>query len=423
LTSLLPSRSSDQQPSIEELTEAGFLVPELQDESDFPMQLAEKMEASRFIGVLYLMLFDGCNFRCTYCFENGREPRDFRPTMMPPAVAERGLELFASLYRKYPPPPGHEPKVQLYGGEPLLNRDAFIHAVRHFIRMKQSGQMDARVSLATVTNGSCMDRETAEFIASNDVSVGVSIDGPQDLNNAYRKSLAGADAFSVALKALRLLRAAGAKVGVSVTLTPAVVENFPRVMSFLREDIGVDKGLGFNILHYTPGIRLPADYYEKAATCIIDAFREFREMAVWEDRAMRKVMAFVNQEPLHADCAAIGHQIVISPEGTIGICQDYIKSREGFEHSIFEGEFDPFRDRRFLEWSRRSPLHMKQCYDCAALGICGGGCPVSAESVTGSLWDIDTRICPHSKKTLEFLIWDTYGHQAVARPEQSISSA
>src|SRR5208282_77146 len=152
LTSLLPSRSSDQQPSIEELTEAGFLVPELQDESDFPMQLAEKMEASRFIGVLYLMLFDGCNFRCTYCFENGREPRDFRPTMMPPAVAERGLELFASLYRKYPPPPGHEPKVQLYGGEPLLNRDAFIHAVRHFIRMKQSGQMDARVSLATVTN-------------------------------------------------------------------------------------------------------------------------------------------------------------------------------------------------------------------------------------------------------------------------------
>ena len=51
---------------------------------------------------------------------------------------------------------------------------------------------------------------------------------------------------------------------------------------------------------------------------------------------------------------------------------------------------------------------MEQCYDCEAIALCGGGCPASAELRTGSRWNIDDRICPHSKLSLEWLIWDTY---------------
>ena len=51
-----------------------------------------------------------------------------------------------------------------------------------------------------------------------------------------------------------------------------------------------------------------------------------------------------------------------------------------------------------------SPL----CFDCEVLGICGGGCPASAELKTGSRWNIDERICYHSKLTLEWLIWETF---------------
>lgn len=39
-----------------------------------------------------------------------------------------------------------------------------------------------------------------------------------------------------------------------------------------------------------------------------------------------------------------------------------------------------------------------------ALGICGGGCPASAELKTGSRWNVDERIYSHSKLTLEWLI-------------------
>lgn len=55
-----------------------------------------------------------------------------------------------------------------------------------------------------------------------------------------------------------------------------------------------------------------------------------------------------------------------------------------------------------------SVLDMEQCFLCPALGICGGGCPASIELASGSMWEIDKRICPHSIKTLEWLIWDLY---------------
>lgn len=129
---------------------------------------------------------------------------------------------------------------------------------------------------------------------------------------------------------------------------------------------------------------------------------------MWEDRAMRKVVSFIDQHPLHADCAAIGHQIVVSPEGSIGICQDYIKDRTGFRSSVFDTNYNPFKDDLFLEWSKRTPFRMKECHSCAALGICGGGCPASAEARTGSIWNKDNRVCAHSTQTLNFLIWDTY---------------
>jgi uncharacterized protein len=51
---------------------------------------------------------------------------------------------------------------------------------------------------------------------------------------------------------------------------------------------------------------------------------------------------------------------------------------------------------------------MEECFDCEAIAICGGGCPASVELKTGSRWNIDERICPHSKNTLYWLILESF---------------
>ncbi len=51
---------------------------------------------------------------------------------------------------------------------------------------------------------------------------------------------------------------------------------------------------------------------------------------------------------------------------------------------------------------------MPECMNCNALAVCGGGCGASAEVQFGSKWKVDKRVCPHSLKTLEWMIWDLF---------------
>lgn len=179
------------------------------------------------------------------------------------------------------------------------------------------------------------------------------------------------------------------------------------ILSFFEEQFGPEGEIVLNILHYTPKLPIDESWWEKAAECLSDAFSRFRKRGIWEQRMMEKVIPFVNQQIVLSECA-VGHQLAISPDGQIGICTDFVRSRRLFRNSVFNNNFDPYQDENFQEWSRRSPLNMSQCLDCEAIAICGGGCPVSAEVRYGSIWEVDQRICPFSKKTLEWLIWDTY---------------
>ena len=74
-------------------------------------------------------------------------------------------------------------------------------------------------------------------------------------------------------------------------------------------------------------------------------------------------------------------------------------------------DFSVARDKlisEIAEWGHRSPLNMPQCFDCSAIGTCGGGCAYGAMLRNGSIWSLDDRFCVHSLKTLEWMIWDLY---------------
>ncbi len=71
-------------------------------------------------------------------------------------------------------------------------------------------------------------------------------------------------------------------------------------------------------------------------------------------------------------------------------------------------DFQFHENSTIREWGHRSPLNMPQCFDCSAIGTCGGGCAYGAMLRNGSIWSLDDRFCVHSLKTLEWMIWDLY---------------
>lgn len=352
--------------------------------------------------ILYLMLADGCNLACRYCFEGMNQGEEKKVLKMTKEVALKSLQLFSSLILENPKLFPQKKSIIFYGGEPMLNFDCLVFALKEITKMKKAKLLPRKLDLVLITNGTLIDSQKAAILKKYKVNVSISLDGNKK-HNVNRVFAGGKPAFPKIIKGYKLCRDAGVSTSISCTISESNV-NEPEVVvkEILKRKISF---LGFNVLLG----KSTEDYQKKAALFITKCFKVFQKKNIFEDRMYRKLEAFSDKKQLLFDCgAAGGNQLVISPEGTIGICHGFFKERKYFESSVFSDSFHPLKSKTFITWRYRTPFIMSACWNCEALAVCGGGCPMNAEKEYGSIWEIDKRYCEHSKQSLDFLIWDLY---------------
>ncbi len=393
------------------LKEKGFIVASEKDETDGLKLIQQSIIQGPLIDTLYLLLTDNCNFGCTYCFFEGSYNGPKEKTMnMTRELALASVRRFAGYLKKayegieFIP---NESGIVFYGGEPLINASVFFAAVEEIARLKDSGDFPQDLILNINTNGSLITPEIASFCARHNIEVDVSLDGYKSVHDAcriWRGKRTGT--FEDVMRGIAILKEAGAKTCISCTVSETNVEDLPEIFNWFLDGAGVGN-VGFNpLLNNHQYVIKDPDYPSKVAQAMIECFKIARERGIYEARMMRKVKAFVDGTIYDRDCCGCGKQVVILPNGKIGVCHAYSGTGNYFVDP--DSEFDPFEHPFWQEWSKRSPINMPQCYGCEALTICGGGCPHNAELNKGSIWEIDEHFCVHAKTTLQWLIWDLY---------------
>jgi len=316
-------------------------------------------------------------------------------------VALRAVEFFCSATQRATLAENNDAQQSrctliFYGGEPTVNYSALEAAARRARELPFPGEL----KLSIVTNGTVLDDATINLIKECRIDVSVSLDGPPGVTDGSRNE----GTYARAMAGLRLLQDSGIQPGISCTLPASSLDQFEEILEWLLAT-GVS-GLGFNLVA-RPGLGYDSPQYNSRATqLLIRAFEHFRERGIYEDRIMRKVRAFVEHRVYPSDCAACsGAQVVIAPDGNVGICHAFLGSRKTFIGSVFDNTFVPEEHEIWREWSKRSPLNMAKCSDCSCLGICGGGCPANTPN---DIWEVSVGFCSHAHTILEWLIWDLF---------------
>src|SRR5262249_48973262 len=88
------------------------------------------------------------------------------------------------------------------------------------------------------TNGTLLDAEWAAFLAEHEFLVGVSIDGPEEIHDAYRVTKGGRGSFAKVMRGLGHLRDAGVQWNAATTIHAANAARGRDVYRFLRDDCG-----------------------------------------------------------------------------------------------------------------------------------------------------------------------------------------
>ena len=172
-----------------------------------------------------------CNLDCSYCYYLSKEAlypgSRFR-------MSEPTLEQFVRSYVESQP--DGEVVFAWQGGEPTLMGLDFFRRILELERRYARPGMRIRNSIQT--NGTLLDDAWGRFLAENAFLVGISIDGPQDLHDAFRTDKGGAGSHARVLKGLAVLKDHGVDFNVLTTVHSANVTAPLRVYRYLRDDIG-----------------------------------------------------------------------------------------------------------------------------------------------------------------------------------------
>lgn len=365
----------------EGLRRSGMLVKDDEEDEKLRDRVFEEVreqQSSPQIQTAYFIITERCNLDCDYCFIPEKSTKMDQDTAL--ENAERLTELADE---------NENTEVIFYGGEPLLGEEIVRNVVEYLEEQPQN------FNFSMNTNGTLLNSNFVNFMDEHRIKTALSIDGRKAEHETYR------DDFEKVIEGYEMLRNADVQTTISCTIGEHNLEELPEIMEYFGSDLNADS-VGFNIPMCNaegefPGISVDID---DVSDQIIEAFKVARKHNVYEDRIMRPVKAFANEDFRIRDCAGYGGQVVFSPDGKIGPCHGFLHNRKYFS--------EDFDSETFEKWNERIPVNMDDCKDCEGIALCGGGCGYYSESMEGSLFNSDSRYCNFINKVLDFLMEDLY---------------
>lgn len=141
-----------------------------------------------------------CNIDCHYCYY-----LDKMDLSGGPGNGKMSDEVLENYIRQYiEGVTGNEVVFSWQGGEPtLLGLDYYKKIVEFEKKYSRPG---LKINNDLQTNGILLNEEWCEFLKKNDWLVGISIDGPRELHDAYRLTKNGKPTFDLVMKGINLLK-------------------------------------------------------------------------------------------------------------------------------------------------------------------------------------------------------------------------
>jgi uncharacterized protein len=172
-----------------------------------------------------------CNLDCAYCFFLSKE------SLYPDSEFRMSDDLLETYIRQLVESQS-APHLTLawQGGEPTMMGLPFFRRAVELVDRYRPPAMSVEHTLQT--NGTLLDDQWCEFLRDNDILVGLSMDGPPDLHDAYRVDKGGKPTHHRVLAAARRLARHGVKVNILCAVHARNGGHPLTVYRYLRDELG-----------------------------------------------------------------------------------------------------------------------------------------------------------------------------------------
>lgn len=337
-----------------------------------------------------------CNLNCEYCFYLEKEAlfgesEKFR-------MSDAVLSSYISKYIASQPTP--EVEFVWQGGEPtLLGLDFF----RRVIALQAPFVHQKKITNNLQTNGTLLNDEWCQFLKKHNFMVGISLDGPKDIHDRYRRDRTGQATFDKVMQGVKLLQKYNVNYNVMACVARETAYKPLEVYHFFKE-------LGVEFIQFFPIIERMADSHEEkdglrlAGPASLDQDEANAQVAEWSvepegygdfliaiyEEWVRKdvgktfVMNFEwalnawigNPSPVCTFARQCGKSVIVEHNGDMFACDHSVYPQFKLGNILEDNPMEMI-DKSIAKGfgvSKETALP-RQCLECEVLNACWGGCP------------------------------------------------
>lgn len=350
------------------------------------------MDISPFSSPLYLLVKPAgsrCNLACKYCYylEKSKLYADSPQEVMSDELLEKFIHDYIAAQTM--------PQVLFtwHGGETLMRPLSFYKRVVELQKKHANGHT---IDNCIQTNGTLLTDEWCEFFRRENWLVGVSIDGPQEFHDEYRRNKGGRPSFQQVMRGIRLLNKHG------------VEWNALAVVNDFNADYPLDfyhffKEIGCHYIQFTPIVERLQSHEDGRTLASVneEGTGGLMEFSVTPEQ-WGNFLCTIFDEWVHNDVGeyfiqifdstlanwmgqqlgictlapTCGHAGVIEWNGDVFSCDHFVfpEYKLGNIHtsSLIDMMYSP-RQKAFGQ-AKRNALP-RQCRECNYLFACNGECP------------------------------------------------
>lgn len=304
-----------------------------------------------------------CNIDCSYCFYLEK------PHANQMRMSDDVLECYIRDY--ITSAPQKQITFLWQGGEPTLAGLDFYEKAVALQKKYANGKI---IHNSLQTNGILLDEKWGKFLSKHHFLVGISIDGPEELHNAYRLSKSGKGTFDKVMEGLAQLKMHNVPFNTLTVVHKKNVHHAKHIYAFLKE-------IGSTNIQFIP---LMGDYEQQASATdygqfLIEIFQQWYPNDIGKISVQfieQWMMAFLGYQPsLCIFRETCGDQLIIEQNGDIYSCDHYVYP-EYYLGNLIE---TPLLDITYSP-KQQTFAHLKQnlsqkCRACEFRFACHGGCP------------------------------------------------
>jgi len=339
-----------------------------------------------------------CNMKCEYCFAS---QGDFntKKGLMSIEVGQKAIDFLIARSEGR-----RNLEIDFFGGEPLLNFDVVKQLVS-YARQREE-ETGRKFNFTLTTNAVLLSDESMDFIIDNDISIILSLDGRPEINDRHRLLNNGQGSYDIIIDNIRN---AVARQPVSYY----VRGTFTRYNQNFSLDVKHMAEQGFESLSMEPAVGADSDFsirredlpwvlaeYEKLTELLLEYFNKGQAVNFFHfDLDLQKGPCLAKRV---SGCGAGSEYLVITPEGDIYPCHQFVGEKIFFLGNLMQSHLDEKIQAAF----RNNHLENKpECIKCWARYFCGGGCHANNYYRNHDISTPDDISCQMQKKRIEAAIY------------------